>query len=618
MAGTNHGYLPIEQSGVIGDLRTVALLNPNGAIDLMCFPQFDSPSIFCASVDAKRGGRFAIEPILKHARTTQTYIADTNVLLSRFLSGEGIAEIASYLVMNADDPERQVLVRRIKAADGDVAVRVRFAPRFNYARSSHTAEIRQEGKSILFQSGGDDGLALWLHSEVAMEVEHGDAVARFTLPHGRHATFVMEEARTDREPVRLTSEYSSESFKRTCNYWRKWIGRCTYKGRWREMVHRSALALKLLIARDFGSVIAAPSFGFPCDIGGERNWDYRYTWLRDAAFTLYGLIRLGYTDESAAFNTWLEDRVKELKTGEELQAIYRADGHQLDSEVQLDHLEGYRGSRPVRIGTANHGQLQLDIYGELLDSIYLYDKYGSPVSYELWVCLHKLVDYVCDNWRRPDSGIWEVRSGRHEFLYSRLMGWVAVDRAVRLATKRSLPGPVDRWRATRDAIFSSIHHDFWNPSRQAFVQIKGAQSMDATALLMPLVRMISPTDPKWISTLQAITADLVVDRRVYRYRVNEAFPDGLRGRDGTFSICSFWYAECVARSGDIQQARLLFEQMLSYASPLGLFSEQIGPAGEFLGNFPQAYTHCGLISAAYEIDRRLSSTRDTAISGGLG
>lgn len=618
MRRSEPGYLPIEQYGVIGDLRTAALVNPNGAIDFMCYPRFDSPSIFCASVDARRGGCFQLQPLLEIVRTRQTYIADTNILLSRFLSADGIAEIASYLDMGEGGDRLPVLVRRIKAASGDVEVRLHFAPRFNYARSKHRAEIRNAGRSVLFRSAGDDGVALWLHGDVAMEVVDGDATATFRLRAGAHATFVMEGASEDGGPTELTAAFSSESFKRTSNYWRRWIGRCTYKGRWREMVHRSALALKLLISREHGSVIAAPSFGFPCEIGGERNWDYRYTWLRDAAFTLYALTRLGYTDESAAFNTWLEERVKELEGGQELQAIYRLDGRRLGSEVHLDHLEGYRGSRPVRIGTVNHEQLQLDIHGELLDSIYLYDKYGSPVSYDLWRCLHRLVEYVCANWRQPDSGIWEVRSGRHEFLYSRLMCWVAVDRAVRLAMKRSLPAPLDRWRAVRDEIFGSIHGEFWSPSRKAFVQMKGSEAMDATTLLMPLVRMISPTDPRWTSTLRAIGEDLVEDRRVYRYRVNEAFAEGLRGRDGTFSICSFWYAECVARSGDLQQARLLFELMMTYASPLGLFSEQIGAAGEFLGNFPQAYTHCGLISAAFDLDRRLSSADSAAISGGLG
>jgi GH15 family glucan-1,4-alpha-glucosidase len=620
MAQSTPDYLPIEDYGIIGDMHTTALVNPGGSIDFMCFPAFDSPSIFCAVLDRQKGGCFSLEPILPDARMRQMYIPDTNVLLSRFHSAAGIAEISNFMVVDGPQTESQALVRRIKAARGDIKVRMRFAPRFDYARAAHTATFRNEKRqSVLFQSkGGDDAIALWLHAGVPMELSDGDATAEFSIPQGEHVTFVMELARENAEPVNLTPEYSTESFKQTTNFWRRWIGRCTYHGRWRESVHRSALALKLLICRKHGSIIAAPTFGFPAEIGGERNWDYRYTWLRDGAFSIYALMRLGYTEEAAAFNQWLGQRIEELEPGEELQVMYRIDGRKLGGEFHLDHLSGYRGSRPVRIGSTNHDQRQLDIYGALLDSIYLYDKYGSPISHTLWGGIRSLIDHVCEHWRKPDSGIWEVRSGQHEFLYSRLMCWVAVDRALRLATKRSLPAPHDRWRATRDEIFTSIHEEFWNPQRRAFVQTRGSNALDASTLLMPLVRMISATDPKWVSTLRAIEEDLVEDRRVYRYRVNDDFPEGIAGRDGTFSICSFWYAECVARTGDLQKARLLFEMMLESAGPLGLFSEQMGPAGEFLGNMPQAYTHLGLISAAFDIDRRLAAIADKAVSGGSG
>jgi GH15 family glucan-1,4-alpha-glucosidase len=384
------------------------------------------------------------------------------------------------------------------------------------------------------------------------------------------------------------------------------------------MVHRSALTLKLLTSREFGSIIAAPCFGFPNEIGGERNWDYRHTWIRDASFTTYALMRLGYTGEANAFMGWLEQRIGELDEGSELAIMYGIDGRRIAGEEQLDHLEGYRGSRPVRIGSTNHGQFQLDIHGELMDSVYLHDKHGTPISYDLWQCLHQVIEFVCANWKQPDASIWEVRSGNREFLYSRVMSWVALDRALRLAGKRSLPAPLDRWRSVRDEIYQSVFRDFWHADRKAFVQFKGAHALDAAALIMPLVRMISPTDPRWLSTLAAIESDLVEDSRVYRYRVGEAFGDELDGREGTFSICSFWYIECLARSGDLQQARFLFEKMLSYSSSLGLFSEQLGTAGEFLGNMPQAFTHLALISTAFDLDRRLSRTADAKVGGGLG
>jgi GH15 family glucan-1,4-alpha-glucosidase len=403
-------------------------------------------------------------------------------------------------------------------------------------------------------------------------------------------------------------EFVSSSFKDTVNYWRTWIGHSKYEGRWREMVHRSALVLKLLVSNVHGSLVAAPTFGLPEEIGGERNWDYRYTWIRDASFTLYALIRLGYTAEAGNFMRWIEGRCMDLNDDGSMQIMYGHDGRKELTEEILPHLEGYAGSSPVRIGNGAYDQLQLDIYGELMDSVYLYNKYGEPISHALWQNLVRLVDWVTDHWQLPDEGVWEVRGGRREFLYSRLMCWVAVDRGIRLADRRSFPYPFDRWRATRDAIYHDIHTNFWDAERETFVQYKHATSVDASSLLMPMVRFISPTDPRWLSTLRAIEEDLVDDSLVYRYRVGSAASDGLLGDEGTFSMCSFWYAEVLARAGDVQQARLVFEKMLGYANHLGLYAEELGPHGEHLGNFPQAFTHLGLISAAYAIDRSLSDT----------
>lgn len=606
-------YPPIEAYGAIGDLRTVALVGPRASVDFLCFPQFDSPSIFAAHVDRDRGGAFRLEPLLRDANEKKLYLPDTNILLSRFLSEDGIAEVSDFMLV--ERPRRcQALVRRAKAVKGSVRFRLRCAPRFDYGRVDHRARC-DAGRVEFFPETGPNP-PMRLRANVDLKLCERDAVAEFELRCGQTATFILEEAdgHTRGDPP----DFSSHAFKVTADFWRGWISRCRYRGRWREMVHRSALALKLLTSRDFGSIVAAPCFGFPNEPGGERNWDYRYTWLRDASFTIYAFIRLGYTDEARAFTHWLERRIHELDDGGALEVMYKVDGSRLDGETLLEHFEGYKQSDPVRIGSSNHGQLQLDIYGELMDSIYLYDKHGSPLSYDLWRGLEQLIEFVCEHWNQPDAGIWEVRSGNRCFLYSRVMCWVALDRAVRLAGKRSLPSPAARWRRVRDEIYLSIYRDFWDEEKGSFVQFRGARALDASALIMPLVKFISPTDPRWLSTLDAIQRELVEDSLVYRYRIGDAFSDELAGQEGTFSICSFWLIEALSRAGELQRARYLFEKMLSYASPLGLFSEQLGARGEALGNIPQAFTHIALISAAFDLDRRLDRARDPAVGGGWG
>lgn len=613
---TPDGYPEIEDYGIIGDLRTAALVGLRGSIDFMCFPEFDSPSIFCANVDRERGGRFQIEPLLEDVREKHLYLPDTNVLITRFLSAGGVAEISNYMVLSEEEEDcEQALVRRAKCVHGSVRFRLCVAPRFNYAQSEHTVHEESSG-CLRFESGGPDGLKLRLHSDVPLEIRDSDGYAEFTLTAGEKASFVLEEA--DQASPCDRSGYSRDSFKKTCDYWRSWIGKCTYNGRWREAVHRSALALKLLTSRRHGSIIASPCFGFPNEVGGERNWDYRYTWIRDASFSTYALMRIGFTEEAESFMRWLEARIKELAEGEILQTMYRIDGSKLEGEFHLGGLEGYRQSLPIRIGSTNHDQLQLDIFGEVMDSVYLFDKYGSPISHDLWKSLRKLVEYVCRHWQDADAGIWEVRGGPCEFLFSRVLCWVAVDRAIRLAHKRGLPAPVERWREERDRIYEDVFENFWDSGRGAFVQFKGTTALDASTLIMPLVRMISPTDPKFLSTLQAISEDLVEDSLVYRYNVGEAFSDELEGGEGTFSICSYWYIECISRAGDLQKARYLFEKMLGYSNSVGLFSEQLGSRGEFLGNVPQAFTHLAMISAAYDLDRKLSGENSPRIGGGKG
>ncbi|HTL15866.1 MAG TPA: glycoside hydrolase family 15 protein, partial [Patescibacteria group bacterium] len=564
-------YQPIENYGLVGDLNTIALVGMDGSIDFMCFPQFDSPTVFAALLDHRKGGRFLLAPELKRVRHKQLYLPDSNILLTRFLSEDGMAEVSDFMPISQAD-HSQCLVRRAKCIRGDLQFRMICEPRFDYGRAGH--RVQKKAREALFISRGPDKTVLRLRSEVPFRIQNGAAIAEFKLRSGEKASFILEDGRDNQGSPSARPNYVVESFKETMNFWRDWVQHSQYRGRWRTVVNRSALTLKLLTSARYGSVVAAPTFGLPEQVGGVRNWDYRYTWIRDASFTVYALMRLGYTQEAAAFMRWIEARCAELKDHMPLQVMYGIDGRQNLEETELRHFEGYRKSRPVRIGNGAHDQLQLDIYGELLDSVYLYNKFGEPIAYDFWVNLTRLIDWVCDNWQKPDEGIWEVRGGAHEFLYSRVMCWVAIDRGVRLAQKRSFPAPLPRWIGIRDEIYRDIYQTFWDPQLKTFVQYKGSKAVDASALLMPLVKFIGPGDPRWRSTLAFINRNLVEDSLIYRYNIMQGAATGFPGGEGTFSMCSFWNVECLARAGDLKLARFHFEKTLGYANHLGLYSEE--------------------------------------------
>ena len=604
-------YQPIENYGIIGDLHTTALVGMDGSIDWLCVPHFDSPSVFAAILDDEKGGRFKIAPVSESVTRKQLYWPDTNVLITRFFTPEGVAEVTDYMPIHSsmNGQGRHQLIRRIKVVRGEMKFRTECSPAFNYARDDHKTEITDGG--ACFHSGQ---LSLGLATDVPLKSESNGAVADFSLQEEQMAVFVLREIESGADcGLSLSEQQEKELFMQTVEYWRRWLSKSTYTGRWREMVHRSALTLKLLTFEPTGAIVAAPTTSLPEGIGGERNWDYRYTWIRDAAFSLYGLLRLGFTEEAEAFMGWLEDRCYKPKPDSLLQLMYGIDGRTDLSEETLDHLEGYRGSRPVRIGNGAYNQLQLDIYGELMDAVYLYNKYGDPIWYELWTHLRGLIDWVCDNWRRKDEGIWEVRSGRQHSVYSKLMCWVALDRALRLADKRSFPADRQRWLKVRDEIYEEIMERGWSPERKAFVQAYDDDTLDASNLIMPLVFFVAPKGPRMLSTLDAINRPpkddgLVSNGLVFRYDVQKS-ADGLMGEEGTFNLCTFWLVEALTRAGRLEEARLIFEQMLGYANHLGLYAEEIGPSGEALGNFPQAFTHLTLISAAFNLDRALGKGR---------
>jgi GH15 family glucan-1,4-alpha-glucosidase len=604
-------YQPIENYGIIGDLHSVALVGLDGSIDWLCLPVFDSPSVFAAILDDQKGGRFKIAPASDGVTRKQLYWPDTNVLVTRFFTPDGVAEITDYMPIDVstNGHGRHELIRRVEVVRGEMIFRMECSPAFDYARDGHETEIGAEGAS--FHS---PQLILGLASGVPLEQHGKGVVAEFTLREEQMAVFVLRQIEPGDDCGACFSEREEEElFKRTIEYWRRWLSKSTYTGRWREMVHRSALTLKLLTYEPTGAIVAAPTTSLPEGIGGERNWDYRYTWIRDAAFTLYGLLRIGFTEEAEGFMGWLEDRSHDPKPDGSLQLMYGIDGRTDLTEEILDHLEGYKGSRPVRVGNGAYDQLQLDIYGELMDAVYLYNKYGDPIWYELWTRLRGLIDWVCDNWRRKDEGIWEVRSGQQHSVYSKLMCWVALDRGLRLADKRSFPADRQRWLKVRDEIYEEIMEKGWSPERKAFVQSYGGDTLDASSLIMPLVFFVAPKGPRMLSTLDAINRPpkddgLVSNGLVFRYDVQKS-ADGLMGEEGTFNLCTFWLVEALTRAGRLEEARLIFEQMLGYANHLGLYAEEIGPSGEALGNFPQAFTHLTLISAAFNLDRALGKGR---------
>ena len=604
------GYAPIAEHGLIGDLQTAALVTTDGSIDWFCCPRFDSPSVFGALLDSQRGGYFRVGPADEDYIAKQLYFPDTAVLITRFMTDQGVGELIDFMPPTGRQvTDNHRLVRLLRCVRGHITFEADVAPRFDYGRQPHETHLTEHGAVF-----ANPGLNLTLHTVRDPRDERlarvstgatGDVHASFEMEAGQQRGLVLESAAAG-PPREIPQAEFTRLLERTTGFWRNWLSQSTYTGRWREALRRSAIALKLMTYAPTGALVAAPTAGLPEQVGGERNWDYRYTWIRDASFSVYALLGMGFTQEAAEFCGWLRDRVEQKVGGEggPLNIMYRVDGSSDLVEESLDHWEGYRGSSPVRIGNGASTQRQMDIYGEAMDSIYFAHQHGIEIGHRGWIATRDLIDWLADHWDQPCEGIWETRGGQKDFTYGRVMSWTALDRAIRMATAHGRPADLDRWTSSRDAIYDQVWDRGWNRERGAFVQHYADKVLDASLLRMATVGFITPNDPQWLSTLRAMDHELVTDSLVYRYDP-AASPDGLAGDEGTFSLCTFNYVDALARAGRLEDARLTFEKMLTYANHVGLYSEEIGLTGEQLGNFPQAFTHLALVDSAITLDAAL-------------
>ncbi len=612
-------YANIGDHGLIGDLHTTALVATDGTIDFFCCPRFDSPSVFASLLDADKGGHFRVSPVADSYVSKQLYFPNTAMLITRFMTPDGVGEVLDFMpVIKGEHDRTPRLVRYLRVARGTMEFQIDIQPRFDYGRARHSVEVTNAG--ALFRS--TDGMELTFHSTPPDGPADAVPAGAKQVDGGLRSFISMREGDTGRgvmleygggQPRAVTPAELQHLADQTAAFWKGWLARSTYTGRWRETVLRSAMTLKLLTYEPTGAPVAAATFGLPEMAGGERNWDYRFTWIRDGSLAIHTLVSLGYVDEAFRFGVWLRERVTECDfagSSNPIKVMYRVDGSSQLTEETLDHFEGWRGSRPVRIGNAAANQLQLDIHGEAMDALLTGDLVGLEMAHVGWLALTSVIDWVSENWDQPDEGVWEVRGGRKDFTYGRFQCWVALDRAIKLAHRTGRPANIAKWVVERDRLYNQIMTRGWNDKVKAFTQHYASDVLDASLLLMPIEGFIAARDPMWLSTLDAIDRELVSDSLVYRYNP-AASPDGLHGDEGTFSLCTFLYVEALARSGRLDDAILIFEKMQTYSNHLGLFSEEIGPTGDQLGNFPQAFTHLQLINAAVTLNRELDRRAGT-------
>ena len=587
------GYAPIREYALVGDGRTGALIARDGSIDWLCLPNVDSPSVFARILDAKRGGSFRLEPASPF-EAERRYQPNSNVLETTFTTGEGRVRVTDALTLTdikRISPMRE-LVRKVEALSGTVPLRWSLEPRFGYGRADTRIE-RRHGR--WFAHAGADALVLGLCDSGEGEARDGVISGRIELAQGSSA--ILSLSASHREPLVIPGRDDSERrLERTVNFWPQWADRSEYNGSWREAVVRSTLALKLLTFAPSGAIVAAPTTSLPEWIGGERNWDYRFTWPRDASWTLDALLRLGFHNEAHAFFWWLMHASR--LTQPRLQILYRIDGSDHSGERELRELDGYRGSAPVRIGNGASKQIQLDLYGAVLEAIWLYGKEVGHLDGDSGKEVARIADYVASHWRDPDNGIWEVRDERMHYTQSKALCWVALDRACALADEGMIPNRNTRWRTEADELQRFVDTEGWDEERRSYVRAPDQRELDASLLTLALLGYHEPRDKRIQSTIEAIERELREGPYVYRYRGE----DGLAGEEGAFLTCSFWLVDAYARTGRLDDANALMEELVGLANDVGLYSEEIDPrTGEFLGNFPQGLTHLALVNAAVSI-----------------
>ncbi len=599
-------YKGIGEYGLIGNSYTAALVSNDGSIDWCCLPRFDSPSTFAAILDDEKGGKFHIKPRTSF-ESQQSYLPDTNILQTTFRTDTGTVTVIDFMPCYRTSRHKLTkfdeIHRLVDCTVGQVPLEVVFEPRLDYARDNALIETYKNGVTA---RGRSDKLAL--SSTIPFTSDGGKAIGSFTLKQGESAQFIL---RYDSDQPKSPGIYGSRrKLERTTAYWKEKAEGCVFSGPLREMMVRSYLTLHLMVYAPTGAIIAAPTTSLPEEIGGERNWDYRYAWLRDASLTLNALFYLGHIEEALGFFNWLVTLC--AKCGAKAQTLYDIDYEHPVQEQILDHLKGYRNSKPVRIGNAAYAQLQLDVFGEVLEAAYNYLDMGGYISRRTWESLESFVDAACESWQLPDNGIWEIRGGPYHFTHSKLMCWVAVDRGIKIAEELGFGENIKRWQDVAKDIRADILARGWNPEKRAFTQHYDTTALDASNLLMPLYGFLPITDERIISTIERTIEELGHNGLLRRYRTDKT-DDGLSGSEGEFLWCSFWLVRNLLRMGKLEDATALYQKLLGYGNHLGLFPEMVDSvSGEARGNFPQALTHLAVITTGIELIRESEVTKRDA------